>query len=182
MSQVRTPLMGSRRPVSRGFVGGSTGNHLPSGYIWRVGRDGVDTVGLSSRTLYPKQYLSGGSITPPDGVTFVSSEGTGSISAEGVITGDVYNITDSAGNFYPFGNGDVLWCTSGGANLVMAGVSCLTSNTFGSDWLNLYGLTIADGAQYPNTDIIDPIANDTPIPVLADLSGVAAYSYVEGDI
>lgn len=158
------------------------GNNLPSGYIFRTGPDGIDSVGSSIRTLYPKQYLSGGSVTPPDGVTFVSNQGTGSINAAGVITGDIYDITDSAGNFYPFGSGNILFCTSGGANLVMSGVTCGTSNTFGSDWLNLYGLTVADGSQYPNEDIIDPIADGVAIPILSNLSGVAAYSYIEGDI
>jgi len=106
----------------------------------------IDSIGLSSRTVQKKQYLSGGSITPPAGVTFVGSEGTGSISAGGVITGDIYNITDSAGNFYPFGTGGVLWCTSGGENLGMTGVTCVESLTFGSNWLNVNGYG-SDGGQ-----------------------------------
>jgi len=121
--------------------------------FWDIRNGLTGNIGISGREVQKKQYLSGGSITPPDGVTFVSNDGTGAINAAGVITGDIYDITDSEGNFYPFGTGNVLWCVSGGANLVMSGVTCAESLTFGSDWLNQIGWTMHQNSLYPSLDL-----------------------------
>jgi len=159
-------------------------------------RGGVDTIGVL-RTLKAPRYLSSDGTGYASHVdltatcTIDSSGGTSTptITTAGQVDFDAGTVWDMEITFddgttsvYPFGDAaaGVIWDVSGYSRHLVISATGLTAAEdatceIGSDWLNLYGWSTAEGNQYLHPISFGLIPDDVIIPALADGSGCCAW-------
>lgn len=124
------------------------------------------------------------------GTETATNQGTAIITfAAGSVTigaGTAWHIVDSVGHVWEFcsalsNTAVVMWDVSGGGvHLLATGLDagvvtalCSSGREMGSNWMNVYGWTVADGTQYLSAMTFGKVPNDVLIPALAGGSHAA---------